>query len=660
MSAATSTAVAAPPVPKPLAWYAALDQAARVGLMLPPHRMPAPTDKLAHNLAHTIAFLMERYLRACKDAGVDGGPHLIDALRVEHELVNADVIQRARQPATSRKTSADKTAPVTVRRPVKHDGPPAQPGPASTSSAASTKLEARTTPSTVSLPTREGSDSAKTAMPPAITPSTAAPSHSPTAQTPVACPNVRVKIDELMAHVYKIIRHPSTDLSTTNADRIRAMLVAHGHASAEWMARADVSETLDHRIGRALTLVDKERHSAATEKSPNLPVETPAPVLSDAMSPLPSDDALLASPVVEEGAVSSPFVVKPPVALPLKSPTPMPKSHESDELPLGWVLAPRALRSGDSPRHTEIGKGKAVTVLAKNDSTSALKRKDSSATVATTSAVVDDAVEMEKQMLTTQGSTSECDEGAIVPIPIAGDEDLSTSAQPAVRSCSIPAASTSTNPSPVKETADVPASLPLDDVHRLVPTTTRTLRKSKSVSFAEDGEEVVKPRFVPPFPLPFASLPVPVAMVKRNLRLAPPTVAVDLGRRTTANLPSAPAESASTITVPKPPTPPAARKPAKVARGKATTTTAGSPPSPATATSATLPKDSASLATQKISSPSKPAKDSATPTPTPAQKKLPRVSLRVTDPAVKRKREEEEEADEEEFEASFMRKRRIV
>lgn len=92
---------AVPSIPQALRSYASLDQAARAALQLPRHELHVAKEQVARDLAHTVAFLMvtipplvrymlitslqERYLRACKDASVDGGPHLIAALRDEHE-----------------------------------------------------------------------------------------------------------------------------------------------------------------------------------------------------------------------------------------------------------------------------------------------------------------------------------------------------------------------------------------------------------------------------------------------------------------------------------------------------------------------------------------------------------------------------------------------
>lgn len=45
-------------IPEQLAAYASLDEAARVVLNLAPHAPGIPAARLAHDLAHTIAYLM--------------------------------------------------------------------------------------------------------------------------------------------------------------------------------------------------------------------------------------------------------------------------------------------------------------------------------------------------------------------------------------------------------------------------------------------------------------------------------------------------------------------------------------------------------------------------------------------------------------------------
>lgn len=84
----------------PLEAYAALDNRARLGLGLPLYDFNAGTAQLAHTIAYLMARLprspvaeradlrtarQERYLCACKDAHVDGGPFLLEALRAEHD-----------------------------------------------------------------------------------------------------------------------------------------------------------------------------------------------------------------------------------------------------------------------------------------------------------------------------------------------------------------------------------------------------------------------------------------------------------------------------------------------------------------------------------------------------------------------------------------------
>lgn len=82
--------------PDPIQEYARLDTTARNGLGLPIHDSSSPLE-----LAHTIAYLLvckaphvlwvldrsmqERYLCATKNAGIDGGPYLIQALAAEHD-----------------------------------------------------------------------------------------------------------------------------------------------------------------------------------------------------------------------------------------------------------------------------------------------------------------------------------------------------------------------------------------------------------------------------------------------------------------------------------------------------------------------------------------------------------------------------------------------
>ncbi|KZV98405.1 hypothetical protein EXIGLDRAFT_832204 [Exidia glandulosa HHB12029] len=100
----------------PLAQYARLDAGARQGLNLPLIAIESNLETLARAVAHTIAFLMERYLLACKQSGVDGGPFLIQALAEEHELVNdvkVDPVFKNLQSNVAAAQTPTKSAPST-------------------------------------------------------------------------------------------------------------------------------------------------------------------------------------------------------------------------------------------------------------------------------------------------------------------------------------------------------------------------------------------------------------------------------------------------------------------------------------------------------------------------------------------------------------------